>query len=215
MLLGRFFQATADVKRYHQKEAQVGSTYTIIDKKFLDETATTTVSFNIADMILMVTTHNFVEWFPSVTIKEILDRTDLESLWHLIWMDTAGQERFDFMSEITIPGADAVIIFADGTNVESVVKNSYYVRLIRAEEKKTDRTMPIAIFLNKKDLAKKGVFLGVDIVRGMVSFEFDEYLIYETSVKEREGFNEPIRLIIDRFKPRRYSEIFSRAQVIT
>ncbi len=211
MLLGNLFEPMAEKKRRHTQEAQVGSTYTIIDKKLLDEGSTTTVSLNVADILLLVTSHNTVEWYSPTDINEVLLRDDIESLWHIVWIDTAGQERFDFMPQITIPGSDAGIIFADGTNIESVVKLSYYIRLIREEERKRHKIMPIVIVLNKKDL--KGIFLGLEMVKGMIKSEDEGTLLFETSVLEREGFEEPLRLIIDNLKPRDYTKILNKSKV--
>ncbi len=211
MLLGSLFEPTAEEKRRHAEEAQVGSTYTIIDKKLLDKDSTTTVSLNVSDILLVVTRHNTIEWCSPTDINEVLLRDDIDSLWHIVWIDTAGQERFDFMPQITIPGSDAGIIFADGTNIESVVKLSYYIRLVREEERKSHKAMPLAIFLNKKDL--DGIYLGLEMVQSMFKSEKEEDLLFETSVFEKDGFEEPLRLIINTLKPRKHLEILNRLKV--
>lgn len=205
MLLGTLFEPKAEVKRQHKEEAKTGSTYTIVDKRMVDESSTTTVSLNIADIILAVTTYNTVEYCGPNEASDLILRDDIESIWHIIWVDTAGQERFDFMPQIMVGGSDAIILFADGTNVESVVKLSYYLRLVRDEEAKTDRTIPIAVFVNKADMKRAGIFLGCEIVTSNI--DVDDHLVHETSVKDEDGFTEPIRLIIDNLQPRKALDI--------
>ncbi|MFX1512702.1 MAG: GTPase domain-containing protein [Promethearchaeota archaeon] len=213
MLLGSLFEPMGERKRRHTKETQTGSTYTILDPKLLDKESTTTVSLNVADILLLVTKYNTIEWFAPADVNEVLLREDIESLFHLLWIDSPGQERFDFMPQIVIPGSDAGIIFADGTNVESVVKLSYYIRLLRDEERKRDKPMPIAIFLNKKDL--EGIYLGLEMVKNMFKSEKEEDFLFETSVLEEEGFEGPLRLVIDNLKPRDYTKILNRPKVKT
>ncbi|MHA1448215.1 MAG: hypothetical protein ACTSP4_02215, partial [Candidatus Hodarchaeales archaeon] len=202
MLLGSLFSPTGDVKRRHEAEKKVGSTYTIVDKSLVDESSTTTVSVNVSDILLVLTTSNTIEWLSPRDASDLDFRDDIDSIWHIIWNDTAGQERFDFMPQMTIPGSDAIILFADGTNMESIVKLSFYLNLIKEEEQNKGKTVPIVILLNKSDMKDRGFFLGIETAKSIMDSSLADKFVFETSVKERYNFEEPIRMIIDTLKPR-------------
>ncbi|MFX0173400.1 MAG: Rab family GTPase [Candidatus Hodarchaeota archaeon] len=199
MLLGEFFDPIAEEKRCHIDEEKSTLTYTIIDENLLAEDSTTTVSMNLASVLLIITKYNTMELLPLENAMEVVTRDDIDYFWQVLFVDTAGQERFDFIPEIAIPGSNAAILFADGTNISSMRKLMYYINLIRQEEERTGQTVPIAVFLNKSDL--RHIYGGVDSLSRVISIQ--DLLVYETSVKDQEGFTIPLRLLISGFETAR------------
>jgi signal recognition particle receptor subunit beta len=131
-------------------------------------------------------------------VDELLLRDDIEEIWQFVFFDNAGQERFDFMPQITMRGADVVIVLADGTNMASIEKVSYFLELTREEEYRASdgvNQIPVFILLNKKDLIERGCYIGLENVRHMIgSTEYYEY--FETSMKTGEGVDDTIRTLI-------------------
>lgn len=198
MLLGEYFNPIAEEKRCHVDEEKSTLTYTIIDESLLSQDSTTTVSMNLASILLIITSYNTLELLPLERAKELENRTDIDYFWQVLFVDTAGQERFDFIPEIAIPGSNAAILFADGTNISSMRKLTFYINLIRQEEERTGETVPIAVFLNKSDL--QHIYGGIESLSRVISIQ--DLLVYETSVKDRDGFTIPLRLLISVLKPR-------------
>ncbi len=117
-----------------------------------------------------------------------------------MFFDNAGQERFDFMPQITMRGAEAVIALADGTNMASIEKIAYFLELKREEEYRTsygDYRIPVLILLNKKDLIERGCYIGLNSVRHMIG-PSDELDFYETSMRTGEGVDDSIRTLKSR-----------------
>ncbi|MHA1356031.1 MAG: GTP-binding protein [Candidatus Heimdallarchaeota archaeon] len=130
-------------------------------------------------------------------VSSILERDDIDYFMTFSIFDTAGQERFDFMSDITIKGSDAIIIVCDGTNVSSIEYLNYYIEKIKHEEMRTGKTIPVIVFMNKLDLAERGLYLGADFARIAIS---NEYNVFETTIKNPESFHMPLRILVDKIK---------------
>jgi len=131
-MLGDLFKAQSDVNRRSTTENQVDSTHTWfrVGKKAPETQSTTTLSINSAGILLVRTLFNSIEFYATSAVDEILSRDDIEEIYKLNFFDNAGQERFDFMPELTMRGSDAVIIIVDGTNMSSVEKINYFLELI-------------------------------------------------------------------------------------
>ncbi|MHA1946426.1 MAG: hypothetical protein ACW97W_10010 [Candidatus Hodarchaeales archaeon] len=123
-VLGDLFKAQSDVTRRSSTENRVDSTHTWfrVGKRKPEAQSTTTLSINSAGILLVRTLFNSIEFHATSAVDEILSRDDIEEIYKLNFFDNAGQERFDFMPEITMRGSDAVIIIVDGTNMSSVEK---------------------------------------------------------------------------------------------
>ena len=198
-LLGDLFQPSTEARRRAGTENVVDATHTWfrIGKQQKTE-STTTVSLNTVGILLVRTLYNSIEFHPVKKVDELLLRDDIEEIWQFVFFDNAGQERFDFMPQITMRGADAVIVLADGTNMASIEKISYFLELTREEEYRSSdglNRIPVFILLNKKDLIERGCYIGLENVRHMIgSTEFYEY--FETSMKTGEGVDDTIRTLI-------------------
>jgi len=184
----------ADVKRQDYLENKANLTYTPIDV----EDSTTTVSLNQLGAMMIFTKSNqceIMELHKGVT--DLLERDDIDYFMTFSIFDTAGQERFDFMSDITIKGSDAIIILCDGSNVSSIEYLNYYIEKIKHEEMRSGKTIPVIIFMNKLDLAERGLYLGADFARIAISNEYD---VFETTIKDPETFHLPMRILVDKIK---------------
>ncbi len=196
-LLGDLFEAHSEEKRRSKVENTVDSTHTWFRVGNTAKTdSTTTVSLNTAGILLVRTFFNSIEFYPVNMAEELILRDDIEEIYQLIFFDNAGQERFDFMSEITMRGSDAIIILVDGTNMSSVGKVSYFLELVREEEYRSNdgaNRIPVLIMLNKSDLAEHGVYIGLESIKHIIGQEYD---LYETSMKTSEGVEDSIRGLI-------------------
>ncbi len=184
----------AEVKRKVViEEAQVLNTFTPIDKKHFED-STTTVSFNVRNVLFATTTSNQFQFFhiEKNKVPPEFDET-LDSVFPTVIIDTAGQERFQFMQEIGIKGADAAIIFADGTNIQSIERVSHYYELIMNESKTSAKTIPIVIFVNKMDLRDKGYYIGKQPLENITD---DLVEVYETSNLDPETFFPGLRTLL-------------------
>lgn len=158
--------------------------------------STTTVSLNVVDSIMCLTTHNTVV-LEKMKNKEDVDYTHVDDAYQVVFNDPAGQDRFSFMQEIAVRGADLVIIMADGTNISSLQKIVEYISLVRDERERTGKEIPIMIFVNKADLKKKGVYLGKRVAEDIADSELNEEIpIYETSNLDPATFLEPFRMMM-------------------
>ena len=202
-LLGDLFKPTSESKRRSAVENSVDSTHTWfrIGNKQKTE-STTTISLNTAGILLIRTLFNSIEFHPINKAEELLLRDDIEDIYQLMFFDTPGQERFDFMPEITMRGADAVIVLIDGTNMSSVTKVSFFLELARKEEYRSSdgaNRIPMLILLNKSDLATHGAYLGLDSIKHMIG-EDAKYDFYETSMVNKEGVDDSIRGLMSRLE---------------
>lgn len=200
-LLGDLFEATSEEKRRSNVENTIDSTHTWFRVgKEVKTDSTTTISLNTAGILLVRTLFNSIEFHPVNMAEELMLRDDIEEIYQLIFFDNAGQERFDFMSEITMRGADACIVLADGTNMSSIEKVSYFLELVREEEYRSSdgaNRIPVLIMLNKSDLAEHGVYIGLESIKHMIGQEYD---FYETSMKTSEGVEDSIRGLMSRLE---------------
>ena len=182
----------SDVKRMDYLENKANLTYTPIDV----EDSTTTISLNQLSAMMIFTKSNQCEILDiNDGVDSVLSRDDIDYFMTFSIFDTAGQERFDFMSDITLRGSDAVILVADGTNVSSVEYLTYYIEKIKKEEQRSGKEIPVIIFMNKQDLSSKGLYLGADFARTAIANEYD---VFETTIKEPETFHLPLRVLVDK-----------------
>ncbi|MBN1329349.1 MAG: GTP-binding protein [Candidatus Heimdallarchaeota archaeon] len=183
---------TSDVKRMDYLESKANLTYTPIDVK----ESTTTVSMNqLGAMVIFTRSNRFEILEINDGVDSVLSRDDIDYFMTFSIFDTAGQERFDFMADICLRGSDAVILLADGTNVASVDYLSYYIEKVKNEEERSGKEIPVIVFMNKKDLTKKGIYLGADFARTAIS---NEYEVFETSIKDTDSLILPLRILIDK-----------------
>ena len=190
-LFGNSF-IVSDVKRMDYLEGKANLTYTPIDV----EESTTTVSLNqVGAMIIFTKSNQFKVLEINDGVDEVLSRDDIDYFMTFSIFDTAGQERFDFMADICLKGSDAIIFLADGTNVSSIEYLNYYIEKLRKEEERSGKKIPAIVFMNKQDLADRGLYLGADIARTAIR---NEYEVFETSVKDPESFHLPLRVLMDK-----------------
>jgi len=178
--------------RRHKVEETHDLTYTMVDQAIKDTKAFTTVSFNSIGIIIVQTSHNTIEFLPMKEHEALYQRKDLEAIWAVLFFDTAGQVRFDFMPLLCVRGADGVLVFADGTSTTSIERLAYYLELVREEEARAKKIIPVRIFVNKADLREKGLFVGADFAQMIVGDSYAKY-VYETAGATGEGTEEPIR----------------------
>ena len=196
-MLGDLFKPQSDVVRRSSTENQVDSTHTWfrVGKADQKQESTTTLSLNTAGILLVRTMFNSIEFHAPAEVDNLLQRDDIEEIYKLNFFDNAGQERFDFMPDITMRGSDAVIIIVDGTNMGSVGKVNYFLELVREEEsrKNQEEQIPILILLNKADLLEHGCYIGLDSIKHMISARAD---LHETSMVTGEGVDDSIRTLV-------------------
>ncbi len=200
-ILGDLFQIQSDVARRATTENKYDNTHTwfrIGANNAEKKPSTTTLSLNSAGILLVRTLFNSVEFHAPKDVDDILLRDDIEEIYKLNFFDNAGQERFDFMPDITMRGSDAVIIIVDGTNMGSVGKVQYFLELINQEENRKDNSsnIPIIVLLNKRDLIEHGCYIGLESIRHMISAQTADF--YETSMKTGEGVDDSIRMLMSR-----------------
>ncbi|MBD3191198.1 MAG: GTP-binding protein [Candidatus Heimdallarchaeota archaeon] len=181
----------SDVKRQHVIERKNDYAYTPLETS---EMAETTISFNSIGAMVLFTLNNQMEFHEMHKgVNSVLRRDDIEYIMTFSIFDTAGQQRFEFMTDICVKGSDAIILFADGTNVSSIEYLTKYLTLVKQEEERLDQKIPIVIFINKADLDEKGYYLGSDHAEEILS---EDYAIFETTVKDPDSFILPLRILI-------------------
>ncbi|MFQ6125976.1 MAG: hypothetical protein ACE5R6_15415 [Candidatus Heimdallarchaeota archaeon] len=181
--------------RQHFLEEKHDLSYTLVDRALRKKEAFTTVSFNAVGTIIVQTTFNTIEFHPMEDHTNLYTRTDIATLWAILFYDTAGQIRFDFMPEICVRGADGVMVFADGSSTTSIERIRHYLDLVEEEEVRTNKKIPICIFVNKADLREKGLFIGAPYAKMVVGPKYADY-IYETIGITGEGVEEPFRELL-------------------
>lgn len=72
----------------------------------------------------------------------------------LIW-DTAGQERYKSITKQFFRGADACILVADLTNIQSFESLPSWLDNLLSEVDKANDEFPIVLFANKSDLTEQ------------------------------------------------------------
>ncbi|MDH5402518.1 MAG: hypothetical protein OEZ01_07615 [Candidatus Heimdallarchaeota archaeon] len=176
------------------EESILENTFTTIDKNIY-QNSTTTISFNVKLMLFVVTKTNYFHYFPLTSNELPIDEEDIDAIYPTLIIDNAGQERFDFMTDISLDGADGVIIFSDGTNIQSVERISVYLDMVKKLEGKNNTEIPVLIFINKKDLEHKGIYVGMDSITRWI--DSSEINIYETSNLDMESFILPLRIFLN------------------
>ncbi|MHA1199126.1 MAG: GTPase domain-containing protein [Candidatus Heimdallarchaeaceae archaeon] len=168
--------------------------------------STTTISLNVVNSVIVLTRFNKVilKKFNEI---DTLDYESIDSAFQVIFNDPAGQERFDFMQEIAIKGADLVIIMADGTNISSLEKIVHYLDMVNLEEARKQRNIPVIVFINKSDLRDKGVYLGKEVAERIVysSILDRELLFYETSNLDADCYELPLTIVFNYLAMQAYS----------
>ena len=187
------FDGAEVARRVIIEEVQIINTFSPVDKNQFED-STTTVSMNVKSVLFLITRTNEFQYFQMTKDLE-LDKDNLDSLYPTVLFDTAGQERFSFMQEIGLNGADGVFIFADGTNIASVDRVLQFITMIREEEIKKDKKIPIIVFVNKKDLESCGIYVGASsLSRWIVDTDIK---IYETTNTDMDTFMTPIRVFLN------------------
>lgn len=178
--------------RQHHLEEKHDLSYTLVDRALWKKESFTTVSFNAVGTLIVQTTFNTIEFHPMENHSNLYERTDIATLWAILFYDTAGQVRFDFMPEICVRGADGVMVFADGSSTTSIERICHYLDLVKVEETRTKKKIPICIFVNKADLRNKGLFIGAPFAKMIVGPEYAD-CVYETIGITGIGVEEPFR----------------------
>ena len=186
-----------DVARQIFKE--VSNNLDFIPLKYNDFTnSTTTISLNVVNSVIVLTRFN------KVLVKkykdfETIDFESIDEAFNVIFNDPAGQERFDFMQDIAIKGADLVVIMVDGTNITSIEKISHFLNMVSLEEQRKNRKIPVIVFVNKSDLKEKGIYLGQDVAERIVfsSVVDREIVFYETSNLDARCYEIPFTIIFN------------------
>lgn len=168
--------------------------------------STTTISLNVVNSVIVLTRFNKVILKKYEDI-ETFDFESIDSAFQVIFNDPAGQDRFDFMQDIAIKGADLVIIMADGTNISSLEKIVHYLEMVNLEETRKQREIPVIIFINKSDLKEKGVYLGMEIAERIVysSIVDRKILFYETTNYDANCYQLPLTIIFNYLAMQAYS----------
>ena len=168
--------------------------------------STTTISLNVVNSVIVLTRFNKVILRKYEEI-ETFDFESIDSAFQVIFNDPAGQDRFDFMQDIAIKGADLVIIMADGTNISSLEKIVHYLEMVNLEESRKNRNIPVLIFINKSDLRERGLYLGKDIAERIVysSIIDRELLFYETSNTDANCYELPLTIVFNYLAMQAYS----------
>ncbi|MCK4897070.1 MAG: hypothetical protein KAS47_09680 [Candidatus Heimdallarchaeota archaeon] len=194
-----------DVARRVFKE--VGSNLDFTPLKYSNfSQSTTTISLNVVNSVIVLTRFNkiIVKKFNDF---ETIDFESIDEAFQVIFNDPAGQERFDFMQEIAIKGAHLVVIMADGTNISSMEKIVHYLDIVKMEEQRKQKSLPVIVFINKSDLKEKGVYLGKDIAERIVysSLVDREIIFYETSNLDAQCYEMPLTIIFNYLANKVYS----------
>jgi len=182
-----------DVKRNVRKERKVNADFIPVTQNQF-EGSTTTISLNVVSALMVRTSFNQII-LKKFEERRKIDFSEVEEALQVVFNDPAGQERFEFMQEISIKGADLVIIMADGTNISSIQKISYYLELVALEENRSKKDIAIIIFVNKSDLKSKGLYLGKHVVEQMIASYDKEVIVYETSNYNKKSLEEPLTII--------------------
>lgn len=186
-----------DVARQVFKEVSNNLDFTPL--KYNDFTnSTTTISLNVVNSVIVLTRFNkvIVKKFKDF---ETIDYESIDEAFNVVFNDPAGQERFDFMQDIAIKGADLVVIMADGTNISSMEKITHFLSMVSMEEQRKQRKIPVIVFINKSDLREKGIYLGQDVAERIVfSSVIDrEIVFYETSNLDAKCYEIPLTIIFN------------------
>ena len=180
----------SEVERKASLETKADETFNVVHKGQF-ENSTTTVGINMKSILFITTKANQFTLYALEKGKLPIPPEDIDLVFPVVVFDTAGQERFRFMQEIGLKGADGVIIFADGSNMSSLEKVADFLQMIKAEEIRKGTEIPTMIFVNKSDLRQKGTYIGKGAVTRWLPES--EGNIFETTIYDMETFLLPIR----------------------
>ncbi len=186
-----------DVKRNISNENRANTDFSPLKHNSF-ENSSTTISLNVINSLLYITNYNSLK-LTKFEEKDNINFGEVDQAFQVVFNDPAGQDRFEFMQEIAIKGADLAIIMADGTNIASLEKVVHYIQLVKIEENLSKKKIRILIFINKADLKEKGIYLGKGVAEQLIynSIMDETLLIYETSNKKRSLYNEPLRILFN------------------
>ncbi len=187
-----------EVQRDLSKEQSTEKYFTPIKSDHFKD-STTTVSMNVKPINFIVTSANYFKFFPMDSAGELpIPIEEIDSIFPVVIIDTAGQERFSFMPEISLKGAHGVIIMADGTNVSSIDQVAAYISMVKKQEAEEDRFIPTIVFVNKSDLRDQGIYVGSEILERWLSGQ--DIQTYETSSIDIDSFLLPLRIFLHKIK---------------
>lgn len=184
----------SDVVRRKQVENTVDNTYVLLaGQKNID--SMTTVSMNQLSVKLVISKANRLYYSDP---NEVIPPEECETELEISFIDNPGQERFLFMSEINIGGADAAIIVVDGSISVSIASLPKFLEVVRIEEERTKRELPKLVFVNKADLAQAGGYLGSETVLRLFQDLINKYkiILFETTNSNFVSFEVPLRTLI-------------------
>jgi len=186
---------TSDVKRRPNIEEQVDNGYVSL-KMTKSAKSSTTISLNQLSVRFILTKSNSLQYTIE---KTSFPFEEIDRLIPINFIDNPGQERFQFMTEISILGADAAIIIVDGTSTASLASLPSFLKIIQNEASKRQCDIPTLVFVNKLDLADQNLFLGSDTVMRMFGELIEKYniIIFETTNKSAVTFEIPMRTLIN------------------
>jgi small GTP-binding protein len=114
--------------------------------------------------------------------------------WYLQIWDIGGQERFRFMVENYLKGADGILLLYDITNFISFINIKKWVQLMRT----LNRKLPIVLIANKYDL--KDLSLVADYYAELCMKKNDINYYVKTSAKTgkniKSSFNKLTKIIL-------------------
>jgi len=160
--------------------------------------STTTISMNAKTVLFLTTRTNEFKYYPYDKNKLPLPKEEIDCVYPSLIIDTAGQERFNFMQDWGVKGADAAFIFADGSNTASIERVSHFINMIKEEENEKQKYIPITVFVNKKDLEERGLFVGAASIARWI--DHDNINIDETSNYDPDSFLIPLRNVLDKLE---------------
>ena len=181
----------SEVERNVGTEKKMDETFNTIHRDQF-QNSTTTIGINMKSILFLTTRANHFSLYPLEKNRLPINREEIDQIFPVAIFDTAGQERFRFMQEIGLKGANGVIIFADGSNISSIEKVADFLQMVEEEEKRQGKKIPTLVFINKRDLQKKGTYIGKEAVLRWLS-ETETRKIFETTIYDFNTFLKPLR----------------------
>ncbi len=181
----------SEVERNVGKEKKMDEAFNTIHKDQF-QNSTTTIGINMKSVLFLTTRANHFSLYPLEKNRLPIRKEEIDQIFPVAIFDTAGQERFRFMQEIGLKGAHGVIIFADGSNISSIEKVADFLKMVEEEENRQGKKIPTLVFINKRDLEKKGTYIGKEAVLRWLS-ETETRKIFETTIYDFDTFLIPLR----------------------
>ncbi|MDH5402761.1 MAG: GTP-binding protein [Candidatus Heimdallarchaeota archaeon] len=177
--------ADAEVPRRIKLEVDTDNTFSPVEEGMFDN-STTTISFNVKPVIFTLTKTNNFNYYPLKKNEIPFDEDDIDCVFPVLIIDTAGQERFSFIPEMSMKGIDGAFIFSDGSNIQSVERIAQYLEMVKEEQIRQNKKIPVMVFVNKKDLESKGIYVGKESVERWLTDP--KITICETTNHDMESF---------------------------